>query len=361
MIFVNPYSRVNVDFPDISLAYAATHYNAKVVDFNTDPRPYDVLLAQQSDTLGISVRSLNMGEALKIAEAYKKVYPETRIVSVGTGIDIQCCYPYRQWDDHIAYDTLFSDEYPFPDYELFDTFPIFRKKWQEGIWRYAIMTSLGCPFPCEHCMCRSRKFRPRSPENSVEELKRAIGMWGIKKFFILDDCFNANTKRAARFCEQVKDLGLPWECANGLRADLFDEKLAVLLSGAGCVQASFGIESVDNKVLKNINKAETFEQIERAVKIALKYFDNVNGFFIIGLPGSTYKSDRAGLEWARKIGLNAHFSYYVPQGLHLPNDELFYGEGARPLGDAYPHEDQQRLFAETSGMRPPVPTGTAPE
>ncbi len=358
MIFVNPYSRVNVDFPDISLAYAATHFNVPVVDFNTNPRPYDALLSRKTDTLGISVRSLNAGEAARIANTYKSAYPNTKVVSVGSGIDIQCCYPYRKWDDHLEYTVEFSDEYPFPNYELFDTFPLFETNWKNGVWRYAIMTSLGCPFPCEHCMCRSRKFRPRSPENSVNELRAAVDRWKIKKFFILDDCFNANKKRAIRFCRLVKDLCLPWECANGLRADLFDDELAEALARAGCVQVSFGIESTDNDVLASINKAESFEQMEKAAIIARRYFENVNGFFIIGLPGSSYKSDRAGLDWARRIGINAHFSYYVPQGLNLPDDEVFYGDGARPLSDAYPAEDQVRLFNETSAMRPPVPSVT---
>lgn len=355
MIFVNPYSRVNVDIPNMSLAYAATVFGAKVVDFNTSPRSLDSLLVEETDTLGLSVRSLNYGEAERIGRAYKGRWPDAKIVSVGCGIDIQCCYPFRKWDDHLTFDKDFGDEYPFPNYELFDTFEMFRDNWRTRKWRYAIMTSLGCPFPCAHCMCRGRKWYPRSAENCFEELRQAKERWGIASFLILDDCFNVNRKRAIDFCALVCDLGLPWECANGLRADLFDEELAAALAVGGCVQVSFGIESTDDAVLSTMKKAETFAQIENAVKIARRYFEHVNGFFIIGLPGSSYESDRRGLLWAREAGINAHFSYYVPQGVNLPDNEVFYGDGARPLSDAYPAEEQERLYRETSGMRPETP------
>jgi radical SAM superfamily enzyme YgiQ (UPF0313 family) len=357
MIAVNPYSRVNVDIPNISLAYAATALSAQVVDFNTSPRPMDVLLKQETDVLAISVRSLNVMEAERIGREYRKIHQGVRLVSIGSGIDIQCCYPYRRWEDHVGIDADFSDAYPFPEYELFDTFPLFLENWQRNRWRYAIMTSLGCPFPCMHCMCKNRRWRPRSAENAAEELQRARERWGIHSFLILDDCFNVNRGRVLRFCQLVKPLNLAWECANGLRADLFDEELAQRLAEAGCTQVSFGIESIDDQVLTNISKAETFHNIECAVKTATRYFKSVNGFFIIGLPGSSFISDRAGLEWSRSVGINAHFSYYVPQGLQLPNDEVFYGEGARPLSNAYSYEEQEQLFLETSGMRPAVPAG----
>ena len=352
MIFVNPFSRANFDIPNISLAYAATAFGARVVDFNTRPGQVDDLIKKKTDLLGISVRSLNVGEAKKIADVYKSNHPSTRIVSVGCGIDIQCCYPFRRWDDHLELEGEFSDSYPFPDYELFDSFPIFQKKWETNQWRYAVMTSLGCPFPCEYCMCRNRKWRARSPQNVYEELKRARERWRISSFLVLDDCFNANKKRAVRLSRLISDLGLAWECANGLRADLFDEELAEALAEGGCVQVSFGIESIDDDVLQTIKKAETFAQIEQAVKIATRYFRHVNGFFIIGLPGASYESDKRSLEWARSMGINAHFSYHVPQSLDLPDNEVFYGLGARPMSDAYPAAEQERLFLETANMRP---------
>lgn len=352
MIFVNPYSNVNMDTANIGLAYAATYFQTRVIDQNTMPNPKDRFLGYETDILGISVRSLNYNEALRIAKIYKYKYPKATIKSVSGFLDVQCCYPYLDFNESISYKEPFSDNYPFPNYELFDSFEIFKARWQKGIWRYAIMTSQGCPYQCIYCMSRKRKWRARSPENCVEELKSAKNTWGIQSFKILDDCFNVDKERLIKFCNLVKPLGLDWTCANGLRADRFDEDMAKAMADSGCQHISFGIESVSPEVLSFIKKGETIGQIERAIDLAKKYFRGVGGFFIIGLPKSTYERDLASLRWAIRKDVTAHFSYYVPFDQKLQFDSVFYGEGARPLSEAYPKDLQQRLYKLTSPMRP---------
>ena len=71
-------------------------------------------------------------------------------------------------------------------------------------------------------------------------------------------------------------------------------------------------------VLTAVKKGENFEQIERAVITAIQYRLNVNGFFIIGLPESTFEFDMESLEWARSMGINYHFNILTPyQGTEL--------------------------------------------
>ena len=140
-----------------------------------------------------------------------------------------------------------------------------------------------------------------------------------------------------------------------MRADLFDEEIAAALADAGCQQVSFGIESIHDDILKNIKKGETFAQIEKAITSATRYFKHVNGFFIIGLPGTTLEKDRLSLAWARNAGINAHFSYFVPTLSELPDNEVFYGAEAKPISNVYSKSDQKLFYLETSGMRPTLP------
>lgn len=352
MIFVNPYSRVNNDIPNLSVAYAATVFDAEVVDFNTWQRPLGAVTEKKTGLLGISVRSMNAGASGEIAAAYRAAHPGAQVVSVGTGIDIQCCYPFMKWQKHLGFDAEFGDDYPYPDYRLFDSFPLFLENWQSGRWKYAVMTSLGCPFPCNYCMCARRKLKTRSVDNVIGELEKAKAEYGMKSVVILDDCFNAGRKRTLEFCEKAEHLKLNLECANGLRADLFDEEVAEALAAAGCIQVSFGVETIHEELLRNIEKGETFAQIEKAITIAKKHFRYVNGFFIIGLPGSSLELDRQSLAWARKAGINAHFSYFVPKMSELPENEVFYGWEAKPLSPAYPAAQQEAFYAETAGGRP---------
>lgn len=352
MIFVNPHSGIYTSLPNFSLAYAATHFNTRVIDLNTKPLPKDRFLNYETDTLGISVMSRTYAESLRIAKEYKKRFPKTEIVSVNTGIDIQCCYPLLKFKHDLKFEKPFSDEYPFPNYELFDSFGILKKNWQLARWNYSILTSVGCPFQCIYCAARNRKWHARSAENCFHELKYAKTKWGIRIFEILDDCFNLNKERVLEFCKLVKPLNMKWSCVNGIRADLFDEDIARAMANSRCWNIGFGIESIDNEVLRNVRKGETAEQIEQAVDIAKKYFKIVNGFFIIGLPGSTYEKDLKSLEWAREKKINAHFSYYVPFDKECGKEALFYGNSAKPFSEEYLKELQEKIYNKTSFMRP---------
>jgi len=352
MIFINPTSKVNTDLPNIALAYAATHYNVRVIDLNTKPEPKDRFLNYRADIIGISIRSFNYAEAERIARLYKAKYPESKIKSISGFLDVQCCYPFVDFNDKIEYNEPFSDDYPFPRYELFDSFDIFKKNWKKGRWHYAIMTALGCPFQCTYCMSRNRKWITRSVENCIEELKHAKKKYGIVSFQIIDDCFNVSKERVLKFCKLVKPLKLRWLCTNGLRADRFDEDIAKAMKESGCMHISLGIESVDDDVLRTVKKGESSEQISNAVDIAKKYFRGVNGFFIIGLPGSSYKKDLKSVEFVKRKGINGHFSYYVPFDKSQQLNRVFYGEKAEPMSDAYPKELQKKIYEMTKHMRP---------
>lgn len=358
MFFVNPDSRVNRNIPNMALAYASTHYGCRVVDHNTMPDPGNRFLDIDDGDMVISVRSLNYSEAWRIAKAYKEKYPDARIRSLSGFLDIQCCYPFLDFEDKLVYDRHFSDEFPFPDYELFDSFELFRGKWADGKWNFPLMTSLGCPFLCTYCASRNRKYHTRSVDHCIEELKIAKKRWKFSSFEVLDDCFNVKRDRVIEFCDKVEPLKLRWFCTNGLRADLFDEEIARKLKESGCAFVSFGIESLDPETLKLVKKGETVEQIEIAINIAVKYFNQVNGYFIIGLPGSSFEKDLKALEWARKHRVNSHFSFYVPpekgdrhNDSFLPDDAIFYGEQAKPYSDSYPQEEQMKLYKMTEEMR----------
>ncbi|MEW6041900.1 MAG: radical SAM protein [Elusimicrobiota bacterium] len=346
MLFINPNARSNQNIPNIGLAYVATHFNAKVIDLNTMPEPADRFLIHEEQVLGISIQSRTFSEAQKIAALYKEKYPKSQVKSVSGFLDVLCCYPYLDFEEKIEYKEPFSDSYPFPNYELFDSFRVFQKNWQKGEWAYAIMTSYGCPYQCVHCASKNRKWLPRSPENCYEELKQAKEKWKIKYFLIIDDCFNVDKERVFVFCRFAGKLNLKWSCTNGLRADRFDEEMALAMKKSGCWQISFGIESVDETVLKTIKKEESFEEIQKAVEIAKKYYpaENINGFFIIGLPGSDFEKDLKSIEWVKNEGIHAHFNFYVPFDKNMHYDKLFYGEHAVPLSDVYPRELQKKIY-----------------
>ncbi|OQX71629.1 hypothetical protein B6D52_00740 [Candidatus Parcubacteria bacterium 4484_255] len=343
MILINPFARTNKEIPNLQLAYIGTISNSKIIDLNTQQKPVDRFLNEQTDVLGISIQSRTYNESIRISGLYKKKYPGVKIVSVSGIIGIECCYPFLRTKEDLNFSQEFGDNLPFPKYELFDSFNIFKKHWQSGDWPYTIITSQGCPYQCTYCSARNRPWKSRSIENCYEELKHAKKKYGIKAFQILDDCFNLDTERVIEFCHKVKDLNLRWNCSNGLRVNGFSKEMAQALKDSGCKEVSFGIESLSSDVLINIKKGIDPAMIKNAIKIAKKYFRFVNGFFIIGLPGSTYKKDLNSLHWALRRNINAHFSYYLPFDKLMQFDKNFYGKLSGPISDEYPKKLQCRI------------------
>lgn len=192
------------------------------------------------------------------------------------------------------------DSLPFPSYEVFDSV-------SGRIDNYPLLTSRGCPYCCIYCSVGNisgRKWRSRSVGSVIRELKAARMKFGFNYFYIIDDNFTFEKERAKEFCRAIiaERMGLCWTVPNGIRADRIDEELMGLMKSSGCEAISFGVESADPEVFKNIGKGETLEDIARAVKLAGRFNLKVNGKFIIGLPGSSHKSTELSVRWAKKVG-----------------------------------------------------------
>jgi len=353
VIFINPDSRTNKDIPNLAVAYAATLYRGRVIDLNTMPDPSDRFYDEKENDYVLSVQSRNYGHAQKIKEEILLKHPYASVRTLRGILDIQCCYPFVTFEETLNIDTPFSDNLPFPDYSLFDSFMIFRAKWQSGEWYYPLMTSIGCPFRCTYCMSHSRSYQTRSVDNCINELQQAKTKWDIRKFCIMDDCFNLKKGRVLEFAKKVKSLGLEWICSNGLRADLFDEEIADAIRTSGCRHLSFGVETASDRILKMIQKGETLDQIEKAISIAKPRFDSVNGFFIFSLPGTTIKDDIESLCFILKHGINAHLSVYVPFDKGMQIDAIFNktSSGVTPDNDSSSQSNRMLRWAEWIGIK----------
>ncbi|MFA4819941.1 MAG: radical SAM protein [Candidatus Aenigmatarchaeota archaeon] len=159
-----------------------------------------------------------------------------------------------------------------------------------------------------------RRFRTRSGRNIFDELMYAKEKYGSKEFKILDDNFTLQMDRAKDICKLFIDekLNMKWTCPNGIRADRLDEELCFLMKEAGCYSMSIGVESGDPEVFDKINKGEKLEDVERGIKLAQAAGIKVHGFFIIGLVGSTYESDKRSMEFAKRLGITASWGILVP-------------------------------------------------
>jgi len=135
-------------------------------------------------------------------------------------------------------------------------------------------------------------------------------------FSIEDETFNVDRKWVIEFCDALirEKRNYIIGIGNGLRANLLDEELLFKMKEAGFCSIGVGIESFYNPTLQDMNKLQTAEVIENAIKIL-----NNNGFhiasaqFLFGYQSDGPESMKVNVQKCKELGLiNAGFAIPCP-------------------------------------------------
>ncbi|MFA5157112.1 MAG: radical SAM protein [Candidatus Omnitrophota bacterium] len=165
------------------------------------------------------------------------------------------------------------DSLPIPDFSLI--------KGYNASGLVPISTSRGCPFDCSFCSVTKmfgRKFRFRSAENVIEELRSREAA----QFFFCDDNFTAYPKRAHALLSQMLKLKIRrWACQ--VRCDVTRNKeMLELMAHAGCKVVCVGFESINSKTLEAYEKKQSVGDIVNAIHSFHEKRIKVHGMFVLG-------------------------------------------------------------------------------
>jgi anaerobic magnesium-protoporphyrin IX monomethyl ester cyclase len=159
------------------------------------------------------------------------------------------------------------DEYR-PGWELVDwpCYSMFGFKRAAGL-----QFSRGCTLTCTYCgqWMFWKKWRHRSPENVVEQLKILADQYGVKIVWFADENFAADRDVAKRILALIieANLGLSLNL-NMTAADVVrDADLIPLYKRAGVDYIVMGIETLKDQVVTNIRKNNPFEISKEAVRL----------------------------------------------------------------------------------------------
>lgn len=164
-----------------------------------------------------------------------------------------------------------------------------------------VMSSRGCPARCTFCAnyVTGRKFRYRSAENVLSELRLLSRRYGIRNFPFWDDAFTANRARLYEFCEAFANdpalCGATWTCITP--ANMVKPEDLAVMAASGCVAINFGIESGSDTVLKSIQKGQRPSHVIAAVQAAKSEGMTTIVNFMFGFPGEGVSS----LEETRRL------------------------------------------------------------
>ncbi len=237
--------------------------------------------------------------------------------------------PARKLNDEL-------DELPFPARELLPMNKYFSAGAKQNPSDY-ILSSRGCPYQCIFCadhLVHGKKFRFRSPENIIKEVKEIYNC-GIRDWDFVDDNFTLLIERVEKFCDLMIKEGLNknmgWRCSNGIRVDRISLELLKKMKRAGCYMVSLGIESGNEEILKKMKKSIDLEKVRQAVRWCEEARIETRGLFMMGNLGENKKTMQDTIDFAKSLNLDtATFHITIP----FPNTD--YWEIIMKEGEIYP-------------------------
>jgi len=184
----------------------------------------------------------------------------------------------------------------FPDYRGFE------------LGRYSlpmrlILSSRGCPYRCTFCQQAAllgKKWRKRTPEDILKEMEY-WGERGITHINFADDNLTLDHKRIQELCRLIQKSRYRFYLeTSGVRIDNVDYDTMKMMKESGFYYLSFGVESGNDRVLKEIRKGITVAQVHQTLSLVWKLGFDIKLYFIINNRTETYEEVHDSFRLARE-------------------------------------------------------------
>jgi len=188
-------------------------------------------------------------------------------------------------------------------------------------------TTSGCPFTCSFCTypVSANGYHKDEPELILRpQLEKLKKLGHIKSIIFIDDTPNIPQKRFEKILDILKDYDFRWY--SFLRVQYIDDNIARKMKESGCDGVYLGIESADDEVLKNMNKAATRKKYEKGIALLNKYSIESLVAFIIGFPGETRESVANNISFIAENKINFYslkeFFYMHTAPIHAKKEKF---------------------------------------
>lgn len=218
------------------------------------------------------------------------------------------------------------DTIPFPAWDLFpiDHYALLREANIKNSERcMLVLSGRGCTFKCNFCYRIDEGYRPRVPEGIIEEISILQKDYNISYIDFQDELLMSSVTRTVELCSSFIKSGLKfkWFC-NG-RLNYAKPDVLKLMKEAGCVFINYGIESLDEKALRVMNKALTVKQITEGIENTLACGISPGFNIIFGNIGETIESLKLDVDFLLKYDDQAQMRTIRPVTPY-PGSPLYY-------------------------------------
>jgi len=218
------------------------------------------------------------------------------------------------------------DTIPYPAYDLFPM-EYYRllptPKCKNTDFSMAMLSGRGCKFTCNFCYRMDEGFRPRKNEAIIDEIRLLQKDFGITYIRFADELLMSSVSRVESLCRDFikAKLNIKWDC-NG-RLNYARPNILKLMKESGCMFINYGIEAMDDEILKNMNKALTTKQIITGIEATLESGISPGYNIIFGNIGESKETLEKGVEFLLKYDDGAQFRTIRPVTPY-PGSPLYY-------------------------------------
>ena len=214
----------------------------------------------------------------------------------------------------------------FPAYELFpmEYYRLLRQPNCSKVdFVIPMLSGRGCTFKCNFCYRMDKGFRPRSSEHIIEEIRFLKANYGVTYIAFGDELLMSSRNRTIELCNDFikHKIDIKWDC-NG-RLNYARKDVLEMMKKAGCVFINYGIEVMDDQILKNMNKALTTRQIIKGIEATLEVGISPGFNIIFGNIGENRETLKKGVKFLLKYDDGAQMRTIRPVTPY-PGCDLYY-------------------------------------
>jgi magnesium-protoporphyrin IX monomethyl ester (oxidative) cyclase len=171
-----------------------------------------------------------------------------------------------------------------------------------------VLATRGCPFKCKFCtfslnpLGQKRSYTGRPVESVIEELKTVTA----DVVLFSDDNFFTNPKRSEQLCDLMIENRIKKILIAQTRIDIAEHpRVLDKAEKAGFKIFLIGIESPHDRILKQLDKGITQQQVRDAFAVLTQYNIYLHGYFIYGNIGETKEEMFYIPKFAKEIKLDS--------------------------------------------------------
>lgn len=153
-------------------------------------------------------------------------------------------------------------------------------------------TALSCPFRCTFCdyPVRAGQWDARSIDRVEKELIQIEERGDVRNVVFIDDTFNVPIGRFKEILKMMAKNRFSFGWYSYLRCNLVNREICELMQQSRCAGVFLGIESGDEKVLRNMKKMAKPHQYQCGIRLLNEFGITSFASLIVGFPGETQGS-----------------------------------------------------------------------